>query len=91
MGAAHSRERLGILIADRDNIGLFVPLKIANDVRAPIPVTNYAHGITSLAKFAPSGRLSEVPTLKLVAIQIHLDVRVYDREESERMGGLRLK
>src|ERR1700730_1468750 len=43
VSATHSRERLGIFVADRNNIGLFVTLKIANDVGTPITVTDYAH------------------------------------------------
>jgi hypothetical protein len=40
--------------------------------------------MTSLAKFVLSGKSREVPTLKLVAIQIHLEPQIYVCEASRR-------
>jgi hypothetical protein len=42
VSATDARERFGVLVTDRNNIGFLVALKVSHDIRAPVTVPDNA-------------------------------------------------
>src|SRR5258708_11071956 len=92
MSATPSRERLGVLVADRDNIGLFVTLKIANNVWTPIAVTDDADADNVSGKVCAERKIGRGSNAEASSHPDSPDPWVYDCAiGSERMANFGLK